>query len=508
MKMKRFVTLLLAIAMIVSSTSAFACTGFYVGKKASASGTTVIGHTVDSSTTSQTVTYVIPRVENEPGRVWSNGRGVEWPLPDTTYQVLTTPFRGGSYDSGVTNEKGVAISASVTCYVSPEIMAMDPTQRGGCAESFICELVGLCCATAREGVELIGEVIAKLGNSEQNAILVADQNEAWWVETYTASQWCAVKMPEDCVSVFGNQFMLGAVDVNSPDVMCSEGLISVPEAAGLAVFTEDGLIDLFATYSGNLLGNASNRRTWYGHKMLAPSTAGEYDTYARYPVFYQPDEPVTMTDIFEVTRARFEGTQWDPDKYDRLDQRVIGTEKQANINAIQIYDNLPAEMALVTWTCMGNSEHTVFIPQSNFITDVAPMYKYEPAKGGYNLDMAWTHFKRLTALAEQDRELFGRGVRDYWASVEADLEATFPTILAETKAIYDTDKAAAAAYITDWTIALQEEMIEQADLIYDELTWYMIKNNVQQKYGYDSNKLAMKDDYIAVPFVPSLATAE
>jgi len=115
----------------------------------------------------------------------------------------------------------------------------------------------------------------------------------------------------------------------------------------------------------------------------------------------------------------------------------------------------------------------------------------------------------LTALAEQDRVMFGRGVRDYWASVEEELTTvTFPAVLAETAALYANDPAAAAAYITEWTIDNQEQYLAEADLIYDELTWYMIKNNVQQKYGYDSAKLAMNDTYTQAPFVPSLAIAE
>lgn len=507
--MKKLVTLLLALALIVSATSAFACTGFYVGKKASTSGNVIIGHTVDGSTTGSTNMYTIPRVENEPGRVFTTWDGLDWNLPDTTYAITGTPFNGGTWDGGVANDMGVAISSAVTCYVSDEIAEMDPFDYPGLNEGFMCKLVGLCCATAREGVELLADFIDQYGNAEQNAIMIADQNEAWYMETYTGKQWCAVKMPEDCVAVWGNQFMLGVVDVNSEDVLCSEGLVSMPEAAGLAVYDENGNIDLFATYSGGELGDGSNRRTWYGHKMLAPSTAGEYDTYTKYDLFYQPDELVSLTDVFEVTRARFEGTVWDPDANDRQDQRVIGTEKQCNINAIEIYSDLPAEMACVTWNCFGNSEHTVFLPLSNFVSDVAEAYKYESEEGGYDLNMAWTHYKRLTSLAEMDRELFGRGVREYWASVEAELVETFPTVLQETKALYDTDKAAAQEYITNWTIQNQEETLSECDLIYDELTWYMIKNNIKQKTPYDSHKLAMMDTIPEQePFVPSLAMPE
>ncbi|MDO4547560.1 MAG: C69 family dipeptidase [Clostridia bacterium] len=513
-RMKKLISVLLAVALTVACASSFACTGFYVGKQASANGTTIIGHTVDASTTSQTVINVIERVENEPGRIFSEGWGdFSWPLPDTTYAYTATPFSGGICHNGVANEMGVAISAAVTCYISDEISAMDPVVDDGLSEGFLCALVGACCATAREGVDLLAKVIEEIGNSEQNTIFIADQNEAWYMETYTGHQWCAVRMPEDCVAVFGNQFMLGAVDPESEDVLYSEGLFTMPEEAGLAVYTEDGLMDLFATYSGNALANASNRRTWYGHFMLAPSTAGDYGTKTRYDLFYQPDEKVTLDEVFEVTRARFEGTQWCPETTGRMDQRVIGTEKQANVNAIEVYDDLPAAMSCVTWTCMANAEHSVYLPVSNLVTDVAESYKYEPARenmwgGVYDPKMAHVVFKRLCALSEQDRTYYGQGVRDYWHSVELELVESYPQVLAQTQQMYQTDPAAAAEYITDYTIALQEKAFDEANLMYDELTWYMIANTNAQKYSYDSSTMTMGDTLNWTPFTPSLALEE
>ena len=67
----------------------------------------------------------------------------------------------------------------------------------------------------------------------------------------------------------------------------------------------------------------------------------------RYPLFYQPDEKVSLSDIFELTRSRFEGTQWDPEETGRPDIRVIGIERQVNCSAIEIYDDLPAAMSAV-----------------------------------------------------------------------------------------------------------------------------------------------------------------
>ena len=46
--LKRLASFLLVAVLTFSCSTALACTGYYVGKDASASGHTIIGHTVDA----------------------------------------------------------------------------------------------------------------------------------------------------------------------------------------------------------------------------------------------------------------------------------------------------------------------------------------------------------------------------------------------------------------------------------------------------------------------------
>ena len=69
---------------------------------------------------------------------------------------------------------------------------------------------------------------------------------------------------------------------------------------------------------------------------------------------------------------------------------------------------------------------------------------------------------------------------------------------------YETDPAAAAESITAYTIDLQEQALEDANLMYDELTWYMIANTNTLRYTVGTGDLVEWE-----PFVPSIAeTAE
>ena len=515
-KRKTALVIAMAAALAVPSTSALACTGLYVGKEASENGATVIARTVDLHPLAATfLEVVVDRVENEPGRTYDGVAGFSWELPDTTYKYTSTPMATGMgfgrYGSACANECGVAITGTVTAYIRSEIRAMDPPVKGGLCEEVVTELVAATCKTAREGVELIGQIMEELGSSEQNILMIADQTEAWYVETYTGHQWAAVKMPEDAVSVYGNEFMIQYLDPEDENVMCSPELFSMPEEAGLAVKDEEsGQMDIFATYSGRL-ENYANRRTWVGHTLLAPSTAGDYATNTKYDLFYKPDEKVSVEDVLEVFRNRFEGTEFSPDETGRIDQRVIGTESQGTAHVIEVYDNLPAEMACVTWACLANSEHSVYLPVSNLVTDTAEAFKADTEKDSgltYDDSMASIIFKRLCALSEQDRKYYGAGVRDYWHSVELGLLEEYPDVLAEAAKLYETSPEEAAAYLTEYTIEKQNKALEDANTMYDELTWYMMNNTDTLRYSFSYGTLTMSDTRNQKPFVPSLAETE
>ena len=88
----------------------------------------------------------------------------------------------------------------------------------------------------------------------------------------------------------------------------------------------------------------------------------------------------------------------------------------------------------------------------NLITDVAEAFDHTPEgftsdSYGYDLSYAHTHFKRLCALSEQDREHYGTGVRAYWKSVEDALVEEYPTVLAEAAKLYEEDPERAQVFL-------------------------------------------------------------
>ena len=106
--------LVFCILVSAAGTAAVACTGFYVGRKVSADGTTIIARTVDSKPATCKRFEILPHMENVPGRHYvGNNRLAEWPLPATTYKAVVVPsvpwgLKAGRYDGACANEKGNA----------------------------------------------------------------------------------------------------------------------------------------------------------------------------------------------------------------------------------------------------------------------------------------------------------------------------------------------------------------------------------------------------------------
>ena len=181
-------------------------------------------------------------------------------------------------------------------------------------------LIAACCATAREGVDLIARVMADRGSGEQNIIMLADPREAWYVETYTGRQWAALRLPEDQMAVFGNEFMLDGFTGEEEGFLCSPDLFRLPREHGLAVYGPDGKMNLFQTYAGRF-SDFANGRTWLGRLRFAPAQAGAYRTERKFPLCFAPEKPVGPLDVMELFRDRFEGTEFCPEETGRRDWR-------------------------------------------------------------------------------------------------------------------------------------------------------------------------------------------
>ncbi len=472
-----FLALVLAIGL--STTSVFACSAVYVGKDVSTDGSTIVARSEDQGTGAYNKMFVVvPHIENVEGRFLTDVQGFKYPLPATTYKYTMIPdasgYGDGVYAGASTNEYGLSISATVSASPKEAVEKVDPFVEGGLREAALTELIAATCKTPKEGVQRLAEVIEKYGSEEGNIIFLANKEEAWLFEVYSGHLWAAQKMPTDKVAMFGNQFMIETPDPADKDnFMYQKDLFTKADANNWAVKV-NGRTHLAATF-GEPREDYSNMRTWMGHKIMAPSSIGEYKTADMYPLFYSPDKKVSPLDVMDILRSRFEGTNLDASLPQNKDLRVIGVERQSQIHVIQIKDKYPTEMGALQWLAFGNAEHSVFLPNFSGITDTYHAYKVDGDR--YNPNGAYWKYKRICALAEQNRPFYGQGVKNYWKFWENMLYAQMQQEEDKVIDLYKKDPEKAAEYVTGMHMQIAEQFANRADHLYSNLLFFVMDRN-------------------------------
>lgn len=484
-------------AICADSAQAYACTAVYVGPEASADGTVIMAKSNDYQDVWANYVTITERVENKPGRTMpvDNDKTVFASLPATTYRYTSTPWMAsataanglGSDATVCTNEYGVAMIMSITSFSNAAALKADPLVEHGLSEFTAVDLVTCQSATAREGVEVLLSLIDTYGSSEVNIALIADQKEAWYIEMYNGHQYAAVKLPDDTVCAFGNEFSLEYVSDYS-DCILSEELESLAKDNGFAMYGKNGELDLLATYSGDeVVTNYSHMRTWIAHQIIAPAAYGNYDKSERYPLCFAAEGKVSLLDVMEIMRNRFEGTEYSPDETGRTDMRVIGTDTALSVHVAQIYPELPADMSCVTWESTGPALYGVFVPVSNAATSIsAPYSRSQTADEAGVFDTQlypYYRFKELNTLGVEKNvyKVYGEPVRAYWHQAETIMTESMQTVLGN--AVSLGDSAAAKQYITDYCNAVQEQAFDDAGQLLNDVRWYMSKNSNTMKNG-------------------------
>ena len=176
-----FVSCLAAFLLLNSVGSALACTGVYVGKDVSADGSIIIGRCEDIGAVYDKLQTYVP-ASDEADRTMDDINGFSYPLPAHTYgytQMEDHPDAGdGLYAAVCVNEKGVAITGTVTAYGCDAWGEADPFVEDGLREAVIPCLAAATAATAKEAVDVLTKAVDTYGSESGHIVMMADQNEA------------------------------------------------------------------------------------------------------------------------------------------------------------------------------------------------------------------------------------------------------------------------------------------------------------------------------------------
>lgn len=392
--MKKFfvaVSLMLITVMVVTI-SASACTTIFLGGNLTADGAPIVARSEDYTNSRAKMFYISPAGEYKEGELYIGCRdygAFEWTWTHDSYRFVAfkadNEFDGlcpecgepghPSYTESGTNEKGVTVSATESISGNMKVRKIDPLRQEkidgkvGIEESDIPTVILSEAATAREGVDLLLRIYDEYGCFYGSGLFIADQNEIWYIENTTGTQYIALKLHDDLVFLEPNMAVIGRVDLDDPNVIASERLIEVAKLAGTFIGDEEeNIIDFRGSYAS--IKPSSKDRLANGLNFVNKDYS------------YTEDELALDNTKFTISNLNTEGeivplyTNIQPDRKFTPDDvcnyfKVDGIANTGNTDTafFQLYKDRPLELGTVEWTSMSHGAYNVFIPNYPLLLD-------------------------------------------------------------------------------------------------------------------------------------------
>jgi len=489
------------------------CTSVTVGKKASFDGSVMTSHTDDSHRTRSWVD-IQAAADHDSGeretmykRVASDS--LEMPtyahhpigsIPQIahTYQYVNTAYAS-------MNEHQLAIGES-TFGGRKELQS----DKGLIDCQRLCILMLERAATAREAIQLSGDLLKEYGwNDYGECLTIADPQEVWHLEIVgpgagnTGAIWVAQRVPDENIAVNANASTIKEIDINNPDYfMASENVISYAQEKGWWNESMGAFRFNYAYAPHSRLSLASRRREWRVFELVAPSL--HLDPNGQdFPFSVKPDSLVTLTKMTEIFRDYYEGTDFDMTKnmtvaddsgkmvksplanpfmpYDAnklfkvhggwgwLGERTIARWYTMYGTIIQCRSWLPDMIGGVEWLAMDNIASSIYIPVYAGTTDLPTAYETPGRVNGFTRESAWWAFNRLGSLAAQRWGDMHHDVDAVWMPMQQELFMNQASFEKEAQKLYNISPEKCSIHLTNYTKEWGNKVVDEAWKLGDHL---------------------------------------
>ena len=311
--------MVLPMALVAQVNQKESCTSIMVGKRASTDGSVITSHTCDGRyRTWMTMEAAADHKKGEKHDVRKGTMHTVNPADTTGVRVVGTigevehtyAYLNTAYPC--LNEKQLAIGEST--FSGPDTLVNEN------AMFLIEELERIAlqrCTTARQAIQLIAKLVDKYGYADGGeCITIADKKEVWQMEIIGCGRnqiggvWVAQRVPDDHVAVSCNIPRIGKLQRDNPDYfMCSDNVEEV--ARKYYLWDGEGEFCFWKAYNTSWANGKNFReREFFIFSTLAPSQGFTYDM-PELPFSVKPDNPVDVTDVMELLRSTYEGTNMD-----------------------------------------------------------------------------------------------------------------------------------------------------------------------------------------------------
>ncbi len=494
---------ILILALLILGMKAQACTNIIVGKNASADGSVIVSYNADSYG-SYGVMYRHKGGKHAPGEMrkiydWESDKYLgEIPQAEVTYNVV-----GQMNDHQVTicettfgGRHELADSTGLLDYGSLIYIALERSK------------------TAREAIDVMTSLVAKYGyNSEGETFSIADKNEVWVMEMVGkgagghGAVWVAVRIPDDCICCHANQSRITRFNMkDKKNVLYAKDVVKFAREKGYfdGKDTDFSFRDAYgpmdfegARYCEARVWSFFNH--WVDGMDKYLDIAMGKNNKGEMPLYFVPKAKLTVSDVENGMRDHYEGTPLDINhdlgagpynmpyrptplsftcdgkKY--FNERPISTQQTSFAFVGQMRNYLPDAIGGVVWWGNDDANMVAYTPIYCCVNEIPTCYT--AIKGQQDeLTFSWNSaFWVCNLVANMVYPYYSKMMPDV-QKVRDELESGYfskqKEVEAEAKRLYDTDPAAAKAYLTDYSLKSADGMMESWKNLFAYIT---VKHN-------------------------------
>jgi len=523
--MKKLSYLILSLIFLGLNIQSFACTNFLVTKGASTDGSTFISFAADSHVLYGEL-YYWPAATYPEGTMldvyeWDTGKLLgQIKQARETYNVV-----------GNMNEFQVGIGET-TYGGRPEI----GSQPDAIIDYGSMMYIALQRSkSAREAIKIMTELVAEYGYySSGESLSVSDPDEVWIFEIIGKGEgkkgavWVALKIPDGYVCAHANQarirtFPLAdgkkSITFSQRDKIFDPGIdcFYADDVISFAREKEwfDGKDEKFSfsdTYAPVDFGGARfcEVRVWSFFRSVKEGMDKYYDYASGYnlenrmPLWIKPDRKIAVEDVIDYMRDHLEGTpldmtkdigagpfacpyRWRPltwklDEETYINERATATQQTGFIFVTQSRSWLPDPIGGIYWFGVDDAASTVFVPMYSSITKVPEAY--ERGNGSmmeFTFDAAFWVFNLVSNFAYTRYSYIYPEIRAEQTKLENKFLKETKEIDKKALALYDNDKDAAIALLTDYSVTTGNETVKYWLNFYTYLFTKYMDGNIKTK---------------------------
>ncbi len=381
--MKKLAAAVIALMLVTSlSVSAFACTSIYVGSDLTDDGDAYFARSEDLDNSYNKVFYVSPAGNHKAGEAYTGCYGFEYTFekdsyaytafrddnlagecPDCDPEVVDPTHEHTPYEAGGTNEMGVSMTATVSIYPNEAIEEADPYVDTGIEEAEIVTVVLSQADSAKDGLDILMGIYDEYGMCGGSSIMIGDQNEVWYIENCTGTQYIAMKLPSDLILINPNMSLFGLIDLDDENVIATPDLIKTAQDAG--------------TFVGDEAENQINYRASYSEDYMdarMPNCLNYVNAGYEYTVDSLAYEDFCLSNVKDgqivplYTNIEADRTFSLQDLKDFYKVEKVARDANLDIHIFQLDADVPAEAGTVEWVAMDDGAYTVFVPYWPMLT--------------------------------------------------------------------------------------------------------------------------------------------